>query len=129
VGRSSTRTNGCGLLSVTRLARTSEVSMMAPDRFDEPNGGRYPSRQTLELLRAAFARYLGGDRDDERVCEALAILAREAQDRRLHAEHMLVAFKRVWNDMPELMAVRDVDERKRLLDHLVKLCIDAYYGR
>jgi hypothetical protein len=42
---------------------------------------------------------------------------------------MLVAFKHVWNDMPELQAIRSSDERKRLMDHLVKLCIDAYYGR
>jgi dihydrodipicolinate synthase/N-acetylneuraminate lyase len=48
---------------------------------------------------------------------------------KLHAEHMLIAFKDVWNDMPEVQAIRNVEERKRLLDHLVKLCIDAYYRR
>jgi hypothetical protein len=103
--------------------------MMAPDRSDVPTGGRYPSHETLVLLQRAFALYLRGDRDDDRVCDALEVLAREAQQRQLHAEQMLVAFKHVWNDMPELQAIRSSDERKRLMDHLVKLCIDAYYGR
>jgi hypothetical protein len=103
--------------------------MMAPDRPQEPNGGRYPSRTTLELLRTALGHYLGGAIGDEQVCDVLAVLAREAQERQLHAEHMLVAFKQVWNDMPQVHAIRNTEERKRLLDHLVKLCIDAYYAR
>jgi hypothetical protein len=103
--------------------------MMAPDRSHESNGGRYPSRKTLELLRTALARYLHGAIDDEQVCDALDALAREAQDRQLHAEHMLIAFKQVWGGMPEVRAIQNTAERRRLLDHLVKLCIDAYYRR
>jgi hypothetical protein len=103
--------------------------MMAPDRSRESNGGRYPSRATLELLRAALARYLHGAINDEQICDALEVLAREAQERQLHAEHMLIAFKTLWNDLPEADRVRDPAERKSLLDHLVKLCIDTYYKR
>ena len=42
---------------------------------------------------------------------------------------MLIAFKRVWNEMPEVRAIPDEADRKRLLSRLVKLCIDAYYNR
>jgi hypothetical protein len=103
--------------------------MMATDHSREGNGGRYPSRATLDLLRASLARYLSGEIDDEQVCHALDVLAREAQDRQLHGEHMLLAFKDAWHDMPEVERIRDPSERRRLLEHLVKLCIDAYYKR
>ena len=102
--------------------------MMAPDRSNDSEGGQFPSRESLELLRTALSGYLA-TRDEKPVCEALGVLAREAQARKLYAERMLVAFKRVWSDMAEVQAVPSEKERKRLLDRLVKLCIDAYYAR
>ena len=101
---------------------------MAPDRTNDSEGGPYPSRESLELLRAALSGYIAR-RDEAPVCEALAVLAREAQERKLYAERMLVAFKRVWSEMPEVQAMPSEKERKALLDRLVKLCIDAYYSR
>ena len=103
--------------------------MMAPDRSNESDGGRFPSRESLDLLRAALSRYIADGADEEPVCDALATLALEARDRQLFAEHMLIAFKRVWGDMPEVQAIPADAERKRLLSHLVKLCIDTYYKR
>ena len=100
--------------------------MMSPNRSHD-EGGRYPSRETLDLVRQALARYLSGAIDDEAVCEALGVLASEAQERRLNAEHMLVAFKAAWSELPEVRAIRDPAERRRKLDHLVSFCIDAYY--
>lgn len=101
--------------------------MMAPDRSNDSEGGRYPSDEALDTLRSAIARFVRGDETD--VCDALKRLAGEAQQRQLYAEHMLIAFKRVWNDMPEVQAIREEPERKRLLARLVKLCIDTYYAR
>ena len=100
--------------------------MMSPHRSHD-DGGRYPSHETLELVRRALAWYLSGAIDDDQVCEALATLAAEAQERKLNAEHMLVAFKATWSELPEVRAIRDPAERRRLLDHLVSFCIDAYY--
>ena len=102
--------------------------MMAPDRSDESEGGQFPSSESLEMLRAALSRYLATS-DEKPVCAALAALAREAHERKLYAERMLVAFKRVWTDMAEVQAMPSDKERRRLLDRLVKLCIDAYYTR
>ena len=101
--------------------------MMAPQRSHGSNGGRFPSSATLEALQAALRQYLSDPTEDEQVCAALEVLAREAQDRQLRAEDMLVAFKQVWGDLPEVNAIRDTTRQKRLLDHVVKLCIDAYY--
>jgi hypothetical protein len=102
---------------------------MAPDRSNESGGERYPSREALALLRGALSRYIADREDEKPVCEALNVLAREAQERKLYAEHMLIAFKQVWGDMPEVHAIPAEAERRRLLDRLVKLCIDTYYKR
>lgn len=102
---------------------------MAPDRSNESGGERYPSREALALLRGSLSRYVAEDGDEQPVCDALNVLAREAQERKLYAEHMLIAFKRVWSEMPEVQAIPAEAERRRLLDRLVKLCIDTYYKR
>jgi hypothetical protein len=103
--------------------------MMAPDRPNESEGGRFPSREALSLLRGALSRYITSGRDEQPVCDALAVLALEAQDRKLYAEQMLIAFKRVWADLPEVQSIPGEGERKRILDRVVKLCIDSYYKR
>ena len=100
--------------------------MMAPDRSNESEAGQYPSNESLETLRRALSGYIA-NREEKPVCDALTVLAREAQERKLYAERMLVAFKRVWGEMPEVRALASEKERKRLLDRLVRLCIDAYY--
>jgi hypothetical protein len=102
--------------------------MMAPDRSNDSEGGQFPSRESLDQLRTALSGYVA-TRDEAPVCAALAVLAREAQERKLYAERMLVAFKRVWGEMAEVQAMGSEKERKVLLDRLVRLCIDAYYSR
>ena len=102
---------------------------MAPDRSNESGGERFPSVGALTLLRGALSRFVKDGDDEQPVCEALKVLAREALERKLYAEHMLIALKRVWGDMPEVQAIPAEAERKRLLGRLVKLCIDTYYKR
>lgn len=105
------------------------ISMMSPDRSSGTHGGRYPSPETLELMRAALSRYLRGEDKDEQVCEALEALAKEAQERKLNAEHMLVAFKELWAAMPEVRAIKREADERGLREHLITLCIDVYYKR
>ncbi len=102
--------------------------MMAPNRSQDSNGGRFPSHETLELVRIALTRYLAGEMGDEReVCDALAVMAKEAHDRQLHAEDMLIAFKSVWYAMPQVNAIADRAEQQRILSRLTQLCIDVFY--
>jgi hypothetical protein len=106
--------------------------MMVAAHFDEREDGRFPSdeaRAELQAALGAFVRSGGGAADEEPVCAALHRLADEAHERQLHGEHLLVAFKRIWSEMPEVRALREAGERQRLLDRLVTLCIDAYYRR
>ncbi len=101
---------------------------MAPDRSDDSEGGQYPSPQSLTQLRAALSGYVA-TRDEKPVCDALAVLAREAYDRKLYAEQMLVAFKRVWRELPEVKALADEKSQQVMMQRVVRLCIDAYYAR
>ena len=101
--------------------------MMASNRSEGAGNGRFPSAQTLRIVQAALVRYLAGETAEDKVCDALGMLAREAQDGHLRAEDMLVAFKNLWNDTPEVRAIRNPEERRRLLARIVELCIDAYY--
>ncbi len=103
--------------------------MMAPDRSNDSTGGRYPSQEALDTLRSALSRFVAEKNDETEVCAALSVLAKEAQTRQLYAEQMLIAFKRVWTEMPEVQAIPDEAERRRLLNRVVKLCIDSYYAR
>lgn len=104
--------------------------MMATNRSNGSNGERFPSPATLKQLRTALARYVAsGSADEQSVCDALAVLAEEAQARQLRAEAMLIVFKEVWAELPEANAITDRAERDRLLDRVVRLCIDSYYQR
>ena len=106
--------------------------MMARDHSHGPTDGRFPSDETLALLRARLVEFLEGDQSVEQeaaVCSALEQLAGEARDRRLHGEHVLLAFKGLWQNMSEVSVIRNPIERQRLLNRLVTLCIDVYYQR
>lgn len=103
--------------------------MVARVRSHDSDGERFPSDETLRVVQAALREYLADAGDDERVFDAFTELAREADARQLRAEGVLVAFKKIWNDMPEVKSLPIRGDRERILTHLVKLCINAYYTR
>lgn len=100
--------------------------MNAADRPRDSEGQSYPSHESVERLQHALSSYIR-TQDETPVREALAVLAREARARQLYAERMLVAVKRVWMDTQEVKAMPNEKERRRILDHVVKLCISTYY--
>jgi hypothetical protein len=103
--------------------------MMAFDRAGPSGGDRFPTAETLAAMERSLTDFLSGAGDEGGVCKALERLATEADARQLKAEHMLLAFKAIWAALPEVQAIRDSAERRRITEHLVKLCIDAYYSR
>lgn len=103
--------------------------MVARVRSQDSGGERFPSDETLAVVQQALRAYLSGAADDENVCHAFTALAHEAEARQLRAEGVLVAFKRIWNELPEVQSLPVYGDRERILAHLVKLCINAYYTR
>lgn len=102
--------------------------MVAQHTFGDGND-RFPSPETVTLVEATLTAFLDGTVNDGRVCEVFTVLAREADARQLRAEGVLVALKRIWNDLPQVRALRDSQRRDQVLAHLVRLCIDSYYKR
>ncbi len=82
----------------------------------------------LESLRAALRRRLRGYDEDGAVRSALQAMARVARERNVRAEHVVMMLKELWRSLPEVQRSRNSLEHARLLERLVTICIDAYYG-
>lgn len=59
---------------------------------------------------------------------ALVRMASEAREQAIFPEHVLKVLKGAWYDLPEVQAMTDVDERGRLLNRVVTMCIKEYYS-
>lgn len=102
--------------------------MVAQSTLEDGND-RFPSPETVALVESTLTAFLDGTADDSRVCRVFALLADEADARQLRAEGVLVALKRIWNELPQVRALRDSQRRDQMLTRLVRLCIDSYYRR
>ena len=47
---------------------------------------------------------------------------------RLHAEQVVILVKEVWSEVPEASSAPATDEQRQMLERLVTLCIEEYYG-
>jgi hypothetical protein len=102
--------------------------MMAPDSRYLPEP-RPLSDETLAVLRAAVLGHLqhspGMDSGLER---AVAAVVREARQRAMRPEELIVAFKSLYSSLPEPPTTAARAEQARLRERLVTACIRAYYG-
>lgn len=83
--------------------------------------------ELLAALRQALARRLSSREGDGELRSALRDVSREAQRRGLHAEQLVIALKRVWDEIPEVRAAGSREARLRMLERVVTLCIEEYY--
>lgn len=100
--------------------------MMAHD-----HGGPPPavvSAETRDALRRALDGYVASGGAPDGVREALHLLAAEGRERGIHAEQVLILLKDMWYALPALQTVRAVDHQSRMLQRLVTICIESYYG-
>lgn len=84
--------------------------------------------ELLEALRKALARRLSGQSDDRELRCVLRTVSRAAQARGLHAEQLVIALKRVWEETPEVRAAGSREARLRTMERIVTLCIEEYYA-
>jgi hypothetical protein len=112
-----------------RLPRPSGATTVNEPTKDQPPSGRI-SPAVLALLRESLTRWAGGDgSDDSTLRDALHAIAREARDKGIPAEEVLVTLKTTWFDLvgPPTMPHTTASGQRRL-DQLVTACIKAYYG-
>jgi hypothetical protein len=83
----------------------------------------------MKELQSALAEQL---RKPDQVAPELQPLlvrvAREAREKNIRPEELLVSFKRLWNSLAESMRPQSADQFERIRQDLVTVCIKAYYA-
>ena len=113
------------VLGRTRLPKGG---MMAPDQPYQPHP-RNLSAQTTAALRDAVVQHLDRGADgDESLGRAVSIVVAEARDREMRAEELILAFKTLYDTLPEPKSAVARAEQVQLRERLVSACIRAYYN-
>ena len=101
--------------------------MMAPDSPQKPHS-RELSTQTTAALRAAVLRHLERSDDGEAgLGRAVATVVAEAREREMRPEELILAFKNLYDALPEPASAVARAEQMHLRERLVSACIRAYY--
>ena len=82
----------------------------------------------MSTLRAAVLRHLerGGESDEE-LASAVSVVVAEAQRESMRAEELILAFKQLYDSLPEPRSAVARAEQMHLRERLVSACIRAYY--
>lgn len=90
---------------------------------------RVLSPSTTAALRSAVLGHLRRDvEDDHALGRAVALVVAEAREREMRAEDLILAFKALYDALPEPSSAAARAEQMRLRERLVTACINAYYG-
>ena len=92
--------------------------------------GNTPPRlaeETLAAVREALGRSLEGAASGDELRVALRDMAREARDRGLRAEQILIVLKELWGTVPQVRRASGREQQTALLQRAVTTCINEYY--
>lgn len=98
-----------------------DTGPMQPNELDQ---------QTVESVRRALERYVQGPAAEPapEVRAALHELARDARQKAMPPEQVLLVLKRIWQSLPDVEHARDRDEETRILQRVVTMCIKEYFA-
>jgi hypothetical protein len=83
----------------------------------------------MKELRAALTEQLKKpDNPTQELSILLREVAREAHDRDIKPEQLIIIFKRTWNSLAESLRPQNADQYELIRQRLVTLCIRAYYA-
>jgi flagellar biosynthesis regulator FlaF len=83
----------------------------------------------MKELRTALTEQLQQpDGPTQELTVLLKKVTREAHDRDIKAEELLVIFKQLWIALVESLRPQNADQYERVRQSLVTLCIQAYYA-
>jgi hypothetical protein len=88
------------------------------------------AQKTVDSVRRALERHVHAP-DSEPAPElraALHDLAREARQKAIAPEELLVVLKGIWRSLPDIENARDHSEQTRVLQRLVSMCIREYFA-
>jgi hypothetical protein len=79
-------------------------------------------------LRSALQAQLRGEWPDGALRRAIRVMCDEAHRNGLRAEQLLVILKDAWSSLPEVARLPTGGTRERLLDRIVTMCVEEFYG-
>ena len=86
------------------------------------------SDETQATLLAALDRFVAGGGDDGALGGALRTVTREARERRIPPEQLMLAFKALWDRLPAVQATGDPRMRAQLRERLITASIREYFA-
>lgn len=96
----------------------SQLSPLAPASL---------SGETVDALRRALRAHLGRAESDDELRRAVRRMCNELRAKGLQAEQLLVAFKELWQSLPEAQQLPFGPPRYDALDRIITMCIEEYY--
>jgi hypothetical protein len=110
--------------------------MMAHDAGSMPPNAI--AEQTVELVRAALERYVASPPDalaagpaagaSSELRAALQTLAREARQKQVAPEQLLLVLKGIWFGLRKVQSAKEPAEQTQILQRVVTMCIKEYFS-
>jgi hypothetical protein len=87
-------------------------------------------KETVDSVRRALQRYVQASTSEPapELGTALHALAREAREKAVPPEELLVTLKGVWQALPDVEKARDPTEQTVILQRVVTMCIKEYFA-
>lgn len=95
---------------------------------DSGRGRPALAEETIDAARVALRQYVESPTQAEPLRRALQAMAREAHEKALLPEELLVVLKDIWYSLPVVRGMREPGEQIRLLQRVVTMCIKEYYA-
>lgn len=83
---------------------------------------------TVASLQTALAAYLANPSDTTALERSLRALTREAREKQVHAEQLLVVLKEIWFALPPIRGTPPGEPQHALLQRVITQCIREYYS-
>jgi hypothetical protein len=84
--------------------------------------------ETIEAVRSALEQYVDAPVQSNGLQTVLRNLAKEAHDKSVLPEQLLVVLKDVWFSLPSVRRMNDTGDQVQLLQRVVTMCIKEYYA-
>jgi hypothetical protein len=87
-----------------------------------------PETTMKELRSALIVQLQNPEEPSPELSTLLRKIGREAAEREIRPEQLIIIFKQLWNSLAESLRPQNADQYERTRQRLVTLCIQAYYS-
>jgi hypothetical protein len=85
--------------------------------------------ETMTEVRSALRQYVRDGSDPSALTHALRRMSDEARRREMRPEQLLVILKGIWGSLPEVRYSHRAEPHGTMLQKVISLCIEQYYGK